>query len=191
MEGGQPLKKKAKVSARLNIPKEFMVQSAGHGEKFLKCNGDQISVEARPGGKTDSGAIPTGTKFSLWWLPEINNACRIRAIGSKAKCDKRNVRGGLAGGLNLAFKFNKRNVIEAPVFLQEARKGQKNEAVNFVVSPSSVTNGAFRFEAASRKGCFLAFTPPSRLGVIALDKDQDQKGVLDFTLNETQPMPKQ
>jgi hypothetical protein len=74
--------------------------------------------------------------------------------------------------------------------LAEAQKGQKNEAVNFIALPSPEYDGAFRFEAANRKGCLLAFTLPSRLGVIAVDKDEDQSAVFDFMLVDFTVMSK-
>ena len=31
------------------------------------------------------------TKWSLWWLPEVNNMCRVRALGSRAAGEKMGV----------------------------------------------------------------------------------------------------
>ena len=33
------------------------------------------------------------TKWSLWWLPEVNNMCRVRALGSRAAGEKMGVPG--------------------------------------------------------------------------------------------------
>lgn len=43
------------------------------------------------------------TKWSLWWLPEVNNMCRVRALGSRAIGEKMGVAAGLCGGMNLSF----------------------------------------------------------------------------------------
>lgn len=177
---GVPSKPK-NVSPKMSIPKEFMMQPIGHPDRFVRCTEQQVSMECRQDSSADFEEFFQSTKLSLWWLPEVNNLCRIRSLGSKARGDKRSVAGGIAGGLNLGFKFA-RDKAEADVKLLEAKKGQKNEAVNFFVRASPVYEGAFRFEAASRKGCFLVYTAPSRMGVIELAKDEDQSGVLDFML---------
>jgi len=43
-------------------------------------------------------------KLSLWWLPQIKNMCRIRAIEARTRSTRGEaVVAGRAGGMNLGF----------------------------------------------------------------------------------------
>jgi len=179
----------AAASPRVSIPKEFMVQPMGHPDKFLRCTEDEVFVHARRDARADFQAFFRATKFALWWVPEVNNMCRIRALGSRARGDKKAAAAGLAGGLNLAFSINGDGVIESEVKLKEARKGQKNDTVNFIAKGSAAYQGAFRFEAACRKGCYLAYLPPADIGVISL-LEKERVGVIDFVLVDFAAMTK-
>jgi hypothetical protein len=45
------------------------------------------------------------TKWSLWWLPEVNNMCRVRALGSRAAGEKMGVPRlcGMGMGMGMAW----------------------------------------------------------------------------------------
>jgi len=66
----------------------------------------------------------------------------------------------------------------------DARKGEKDEHVNFIVQPSPWYSGAWRFEASNHPGWFLCFQPPTHLRMVSqAPKAISHAGcVLDFTL---------
>merc|ERR1719316_644707 len=101
--------------------------------------------------------------MSLWWLPEVNNMCRIRAVEIRTSwAHFETAKAGQAGGLNLAFRIDAgESEADSAVKLMEAMKGEKKEFVNFIAVPSPWYEGAFRFEAAYHPGHFLAFRPPT------------------------------
>mmetsp|Transcript_24282 Transcript_24282/g.53991 ORF Transcript_24282/g.53991 Transcript_24282/m.53991 type:complete len:858 (-) Transcript_24282:63-2636(-) len=171
---------KPRNSPKMSTPKEFMMQPIGHPERFLRANGKRLFVHNRQDVKVDFQKFFGSTKFSLWWLPEMNNLCRIRAVGSKAKGDKRPVGAGLAGGLNLAFRVGPSGTM-SEVLLAPANKGQKNKNVNFVAKQSPEYEGALRFETACKRGQYLGFMPPSDLRVVPF-LDEDQNRVIDFMM---------
>eukprot|EP00971_Amphidinium_carterae_P182141 3614701-Amphidinium_carterae.1 len=50
----------------------------GHPEKFVRTVGMSIFVHARADAKMEFNDFFRDAKFSLWWLPEVNNMCRLR-----------------------------------------------------------------------------------------------------------------
>jgi len=177
---------KAKATSKVTVPKEFMIQPLGHPDNFLRCNEKKTSVPLRQ----DLQHIKfkeffEATKFSLWWVAasgaDQNNECRIRALGSKAKHDRRGVTKGLAGGLNLSFKVV--DDTESEVILAAADKGKRKENVDFIVKESPEFEGAFRFETACKRGHYLAFFPKSDLRVCPLLNETEGR-VLDFMLTD-------
>eukprot|EP00927_Polykrikos_kofoidii_P061318 TRINITY_DN56162_c0_g1_i1.p1 TRINITY_DN56162_c0_g1~~TRINITY_DN56162_c0_g1_i1.p1 ORF type:complete len:978 (+),score=193.32 TRINITY_DN56162_c0_g1_i1:99-3032(+) len=171
-----------RVSPRMAAPKEFMMQPIGHPESFLRCEGRRMHVHTRGDVRTDFQTFFKGTKFSLWWLPDVNNMCRVRSHGSKTKHDKKAVAAGLAGGLNLTFNVNREDLPgESEVTLSIANKGQKKDKVNLIAKVSPVYEGAFRFETACRRGSYMAFVPPTGLRIVPFLDDESTR-VLDFML---------
>jgi len=167
---------------RMRIPKEFMMQPIGHPDRFIRYNSRRLFVHSRrDAGETDFQSFFEDTKWSLWWLPEVNNMCRIRALGSKARGEKMGAAAGLAGGLNLSFFIDPENPTDSIVTLEDARKGEKMDKVNFIAVTSPAYEGAFRFEAAHRKGYYLIFLPPNHLRVAPFN-ESDDVGVCDFSL---------
>lgn len=169
-------------SARMRIPKEFMMMPIGYPDKFVRYTGRRLFVHSRQ----DDPDVAfqnffDDTKWSLWWLPEINNMCRVRALGSRAYGERMGVAAGLAGGLNLSFCIDPNNPVDSEVTLEDARKGEKVDRVNFVAIPSPAYEGAFRFEAAYQRGFYLVFLPPTHLRVAPYDGDVGA-GVIDFAL---------
>ncbi|CAJ1434593.1 unnamed protein product [Effrenium voratum] len=86
------------IKPRMSIPKEFMLCPLGYSDKFVRIVDDQLLVQSR------DEAIGVAfqeffqaAKFSLWWLPEVNNMCRLRARESAGQ--------GMEGGLNVSFQF--------------------------------------------------------------------------------------
>merc|ERR1712190_177016 len=90
------------------------------------------------------------TKLSMWWLPEGESMCRIRAVEvSTDMFFGAPIKVGQAGGLNLAFRVDPgESEADSSVKLMEAKRGERKENVNFRVLPSPCYEGAFRFEAA-------------------------------------------
>lgn len=167
------------ISPRMTIPKEFLVQPIGFPERFFRYAGHRLACHNRKEAVTDFQSFFQEAKFSLWWLPEINNMCRIRALGSRARGDEMGAVAGVAGGLNLAVDLIE-GVSESEITLLEAKKGQRNERVNFITVASPVYEGAFRFEVAYHRGFYLAFLPPTHLRVIPYN-GEDRSRVIDFS----------
>ncbi|CAE7196953.1 dnaJ [Symbiodinium natans] len=196
---------------RMRIPKEFMMMPIGgqtmllhkvgkhvgctvpqfswpgFPDKFVRYNGRRLFVHSR---KDDPDvefkaasmhAFFEDTKWSLWWLPEVNNMCRVRALGSRAAGEKMGVAAGLCGGLNLSFFIDPARPKDSEVGLEDARKGEKVDKVNFIAVTSPAYEGAFRFEAAYRRGFYLTFLPPNHLRVAPYG-EEDDRGIADFTL---------
>mmetsp|Transcript_9136 Transcript_9136/g.20336 ORF Transcript_9136/g.20336 Transcript_9136/m.20336 type:complete len:908 (-) Transcript_9136:34-2757(-) len=167
---------------RMRIPKEFMMVPIGHPDKFVRYQGRRLFVQSRRDARDVTfQAFFEDTKWSLWWLPEINNMCRVRALGSRARGEKTGVAAGLCGGLNLSFYIDPMNPRESEVCLEEANKGEKVDKVNFLAVPSPIYENAFRFEAAYRKGYYLVFLPPTHCRV-AQHGEEGDAGVCDFAL---------
>lgn len=165
---------------RMRIPKEFMMVPLGFPDKFVRYQGRRLFVHGRRDDKeVDFQAFFDDTKWSLWWLPEVNNMCRVRALGSKARGEKMGVAAGLCGGLNLSFYIDPLSPTDSEVRLEDARKGEKVDKVNFIAVTSPAYEGAFRFEAAYSRGFYLTFLPPTHLRVAPAD---DDAGVVDFAL---------
>lgn len=177
---------KPRSAPRMLVPKEFMMQPMGCPELFARYCNRKLSVMRCSDAKgVDSNQFFQETKMSLWWVPEVNNMCRIRALGSRAHGDKKQIKSGLAGGLNLAFKLPTAakgpQIVHSDVTLAAAQKGEKSDNVNFVTKVSPTYEGAFRFETASRRGHYLAYIPPKSLKIVPfLEKDDNR--VLDFML---------
>lgn len=167
---------------RMRIPKEFMMMPIGFPDKFVRYSGRRLFVHSRKDDPdVEFKAFFEDTKWSLWWLPEVNNMCRVRALGSRAAGEKMGVAAGLCGGLNLSFFIDPASPTDSEVGLEDARKGEKVDKVNFIAVTSPAYEGAFRFEAAYRKGFYLIFFPPNHLRVAPYGEDDD-RGIADFTL---------
>jgi len=190
------------AAPRQRIPREFMLQPIGYPDKFLRYSDERARahcvVNSRGEAKVDGKSgleqfVPffKAAKLSLWWLPDVNNMCRIRALEARTRSSAgERVVAGRPGGFNLGFYINlDGSQQEADVTLMEAGKGEKNELVNFVVVPSPLYENAFRFEAAYRRGYFLVFRPPTYLKMIPYSGGKVPAGsVLDFTLVDFQAM---
>lgn len=167
---------------RMRIPKEFMMMPIGFPDRFVRYNGRRLFVHSRKDDPdVEFKAFFEDTKWSLWWLPEVNNMCRVRALGSKAAGEKMGVAAGLCGGLNLSFFIDPASPTDSEVGLEDARKGEKVDKVNFVAVTSPAYEGAFRFEAAYRRGFYLTFLPPNHLRVAPYG-EEDDRGIADFAL---------
>lgn len=184
---------------RHDIPREFMLMPMGWPDKFIRYSGDvdysgsreaHCFVHSRCDAKMDGGLAYfepffQACKLSLWWLPQVKNMCRIRAIEARTRSTRGEaVVAGRAGGMNLGFYLDLTSMTDSGVVLMDARKGEKDEHVNFIVQPSPWYSGAWRFEAASRPGWFLCFQPPTYLRMVAQDSKAISHAacILDFTL---------
>lgn len=154
----------------------------GFPDKFVRYQGKRLAVHNRGDApEVEFQTFFDDTKWSLWWLPEVNNMCRVRALGSKARGEKMGAAAGLCGGLNLSFYIDPMSPTDSEVGLEDARKGEKVDKVNFIAVTSPAYEGAFRFEAAYRKGYYLIFLPPTHLRVAPFG-DDDDAGIADFAL---------
>lgn len=170
------------VSPRMRIPKEFMMQAMGYPEKFLRVAGPRAFVHTRKDVKAEFASFFGDCKFSLWWLPEVNNMCRIRVLGSRGYGEQLAADTGVAGGLNLCFELGGLNrKSESEVTLMAASKGALTERVNFIAVTSPAYENAFRFEAAQFKNCYLTFMPPMQLRVMPFE-GEGHPGVIDWVL---------
>ncbi|CAK9025613.1 unnamed protein product [Durusdinium trenchii] len=176
-------KAKPRSAPRVEVPKEFMMTPLGYPECFVRSLGRRVVVHSRSDDpESNFQSFFASTKLALWWLPEVNNMCRIRKLGSKARGDKRGAAAGRAGGLNMAFDPQKAKTAGAEgseVRMAPANKGQKADSVNFVTKASPTCEGALRFESASQRGQYLAFFPPSHLRVVPFLEEAEDR-VLDF-----------
>ncbi|CAE8725615.1 unnamed protein product, partial [Polarella glacialis] len=174
---------KPRSAAKVDTPKQFMMQPLGYPESFVRSVGKRVLIQSRSDASdVDFQNFFSGTKLAIWWLPEVNNMCRIRGLGSKARGDRKGAAAGTAGGLNLSFDSHaaKKGAAEGiEVKLTPANKGQKADSVNFVCKASPTCEGGIRFESASERGHYLAFFPPTHLRVVPfLEITEDR--VLDF-----------
>lgn len=162
------------IKPRMAIPKEFMLCPLGHPDKFVRVLGeDELRIQARdevPGvGFRDFFAA---ARFSLWWLPEVNNMCRLRAQSTAAQ--------GVEGGIHLSFG-------QSGVFADQRESSvalsgtQDVKAANLIVQASPFSAGAFRFEGAYWPGRFLVFRPPASL-LMAKAVDEGGDEIVDFML---------
>lgn len=156
------------IQPRMCIPKEFMLAPIGHPEKFVRCVGMSAFVQRRVDVKCLFHKFFQDAKFSLWWLPEVNNMCRLRPVGTAGV--------GQDGGMNFNFALS-RQVAVSEVTLSP---GQIPESCNFIVVASPHFQGAFRFESAHFPGHYLAFRPPGHLRVIGGVAEENTK--IDFYL---------
>jgi len=184
---------------RHDIPREFMLMPMGWPDRFVRYSGEvdysgrqhaHCFVHSRADAKMDQGLAYfepffQACKLSLWWLPQVKNMCRIRAIEARTRSTRGEAAvAGRAGGMNLGFHLDVGSRVDSGVVLMDARKGEKDEHVNFVVQPSPWYSGAWRFEAASQPGWFLCFQPPTYLRMVAQAPKAVSHAacVLDFTL---------
>eukprot|EP00931_Biecheleriopsis_adriatica_P071042 TRINITY_DN4489_c0_g1_i1.p1 TRINITY_DN4489_c0_g1~~TRINITY_DN4489_c0_g1_i1.p1 ORF type:complete len:1421 (+),score=382.29 TRINITY_DN4489_c0_g1_i1:385-4263(+) len=200
--GQGPDLKTANMAPRQRIPREFMLQPIGFPDKFVRYGAEkaraQCDVTSRGDARMDGKGgldqfVPffKAAKLSLWWLPDVNNMCRIRALEARTRSSAgEKVVSGRPGGFNLGFTINlDAGGRESDLRLMEAGKGELNENVNFIVIPSPLYDNAFRFEAAYRRGYFLAFRPATQLRMIPYNGGAvPSKAVIDFTLVDFQAM---
>eukprot|EP00439_Symbiodinium_sp_Y106_P040556 s3070_g4.t6 len=199
--GQGPDLKAQNLAPRQRIPREFMLQPIGYPNKFVRYGDEraraQCEVNSRADARLDGKSgldqfVPffKAAKLSLWWLPDVNNMCRIRALEARTRSSAgEKVVAGRPGGFNLAFEIDVNDHRESDLRLVEAGKGEKNENVNFIVISSPLYDNAFRFEAAFRRGYFLAFRPPTQLRMIPYSGGPlPKKVIIDFTLVDFQAM---
>lgn len=157
------------IKPRMSIPKEFMMSPVGHPEKFVRTVGmSSVFAQARGDTKTEFYDFFQDAKFSLWWLPEVNNMCRLRPTSSAGV--------GQDGGLNFNFALH-RTVQASEVTLSPTAMP---ESANVLAVASPVFKGAFRFEAAHFPGHYLAFKPPTHLRMVG--GVVDETTAIDFML---------
>lgn len=166
------------IKPRMSIPKEFMLCPLGHPEKFVRAVGCGLKVQGRedvPG--CDHKQFFAAARFSLWWLPEVNNMCRLRILESAGA--------GVDGGLNLNFMMPsaQAGVLDADVSLSP---NADPRYANIMAVASPYAKGAFRLEGAFYPGHYLSFRPPSTVRMASLvDEAQD---VVDFILEDHSTM---
>lgn len=138
----------AGIKPRMAIPKEFMLSPMGHPAKFVRCVGTSAFVQSRADVNTNFDDFFQKARFSLWWLPEVNNMCRLRAQGAA----------------HMNFNFALSQQINSSEFLLGAADYKESSALIAVASPAFEVS--FRFESASFPGHYLAFKPPTHLRMV-------------------------
>ncbi|CAK0864306.1 unnamed protein product [Prorocentrum cordatum] len=83
------------IKPRMSIPKEFFLCPLGHPDKFVRAVGSELLVQSREDVSLNFHEFFGAAKFTLWWLPEVNNMCRIRTAES--------AQAGVEGGNVLNF----------------------------------------------------------------------------------------
>lgn len=183
------------VCVKTDLPRESMLQPVGYPDKFVRYlnrgRGPECIVQSRMEAKRKGSDVTLEdflpffkpTKLSFWWLPEGNDMCRIRAVEiSTDVFFGTPIKAGQAGGLNLAFNvLDSESDVDSAVKLMEARRGEKKEHVNFSVLPSPIYEGAFRFEAAYRKGWLLGFRSPEGLRMVQHVEGRICNVIVDFS----------
>ncbi|CAJ1415158.1 unnamed protein product, partial [Effrenium voratum] len=114
------------IKPRMSIPKEFMLSPLGFPDKFVRVVGMSLFVQARGDAKAEFYDFFKEAKFSLWWLPEVNNMCRIRPQATAGV--------GQDGGLNFNFALS-RQISVSEVILSP---GQMGESAAFIAVASDV-----------------------------------------------------
>ncbi|CAD7972628.1 unnamed protein product [Amoebophrya sp. A25] len=166
------------IAPRMAIPKEFMLcpLASGCSQKFVRYQGSNLFVQSREDdSKCEFMPFFEKTRFNLYWLPEVNNMCRIRPAATAQV--------GSAGGMNITFGELKEG--ESELHLSAAAAGNQaqpnSSQINFIAVPSPTMTNAFRFEAAYFPGAYLAFKEPNHLRVIT-QIDDAAKTSIDFSL---------
>lgn len=197
------------ISPRFAIPKEFMLSplrarivggGGDSGKKFIRY---QTPTAAAPGIAGKAGLAGIGavfaqsredckdvdflsffekTKFNLYWLPEVNNMCRIRPAATAQV--------GHAGGLNLTFLLNPDETAQkpggpAPKYSESelhVTANQVSHQISYIAVPSPTMANAYRFEAAFHPGFWLAWREPNHLRVLNQIEENDDRTSIDFQL---------
>lgn len=160
------------IKPRMSIPKEFMLCPLGHPDKFVRVVGLSVQAQSRHDTRCmDFKTFFQLSKFSLWWLPEVNNMCRLRVQESASQ--------GVGGGLNFNFMLEGKTqgVPDADVVLSA---NQDPRYANLVAVASPFSPGAFRFEGAFWPGHYLSFRPPSTIRMAGLVDEAND--IVDFVL---------
>eukprot|EP00929_Paragymnodinium_shiwhaense_P007961 TRINITY_DN111888_c0_g1_i1.p1 TRINITY_DN111888_c0_g1~~TRINITY_DN111888_c0_g1_i1.p1 ORF type:complete len:1062 (-),score=339.81 TRINITY_DN111888_c0_g1_i1:187-3372(-) len=162
------------IQPRMSIPKEFMLNPLGHPDKFVRVVGTTLKVQSRDevlglGFKEFFKA----TKFSLWWLPEVNNMCRLRTLDSAGI--------GIDGGLNMNFLLDtkKVGVPDADVVLSMSTDPRY---ANLIAVASPFSQGAFRFEGAFWPQHYLSFKKATSTLRMTAQLDEGAGDTQDFVL---------
>eukprot|EP00930_Biecheleria_cincta_P037969 TRINITY_DN26096_c0_g1_i1.p1 TRINITY_DN26096_c0_g1~~TRINITY_DN26096_c0_g1_i1.p1 ORF type:complete len:1079 (-),score=234.02 TRINITY_DN26096_c0_g1_i1:144-3380(-) len=145
------------IKPRMSIPKEFMLCPLGYSDKFVRVVDNVLLVQTReqaPGIAFQE--FFQAAKFSLWWLPEVNNMCRLRPRETAGQ--------GMDGGNNLCFDFRPGDEEEPTAEAScKLREDQDSKKCNLIVSASPFSQGAFRFEAAFWPGRHLSYRRPGKI----------------------------
>eukprot|EP00931_Biecheleriopsis_adriatica_P019735 TRINITY_DN13374_c0_g2_i1.p1 TRINITY_DN13374_c0_g2~~TRINITY_DN13374_c0_g2_i1.p1 ORF type:complete len:1073 (+),score=270.19 TRINITY_DN13374_c0_g2_i1:86-3304(+) len=162
------------IKPRMSIPKEFMLCPLGYSDKFVRIVDNSFVIQSRE----DAMGVAfqeffQAAKFSLWWLPEVNNMCRLRAKDTAGQ--------GMDGGSNVSFNFRpgdeEEETAETKCVLDADQEMKK---CNLIVSASPFSQGAFRFEGAFWPGRYLSFRSPGTL--LMAGKVDEASDVADFVL---------
>eukprot|EP00913_Durusdinium_trenchii_P012136 g11398.t2 len=169
---------------------EFMLCPLGHSDKFVRIVDNQLLVQSRDDalgiafqegldhGEGVGYEFFQAAKFSLWWLPEVNNMCRLRARETAGQ--------GMEGGINVSFQFEagqeEDDTVESACELSEDQDWphQEPKRCNLIVSASPFSQGAYRFEGAFWPGRYMSFRGPDQLRMAG--KVDESLDVADFLL---------
>eukprot|EP00435_Cladocopium_sp_Y103_P019311 s2288_g4.t1 len=156
-----------------------MLCPLGYSDKFVRIIDNQLLVQSRDEAlgvafqEGPSVEFFQAAKFSLWWLPEVNNMCRLRARETAGQ--------GMEGGINVSFTFEagqeEDDSIESAC---ELSADQDMKRCNLIVSASPFSQGAYRFEGAFWPGRYMAYRSPEQLRMAG--KVDEGNDVADFVL---------
>eukprot|EP00929_Paragymnodinium_shiwhaense_P019126 TRINITY_DN13147_c0_g1_i1.p1 TRINITY_DN13147_c0_g1~~TRINITY_DN13147_c0_g1_i1.p1 ORF type:complete len:812 (-),score=184.33 TRINITY_DN13147_c0_g1_i1:398-2833(-) len=172
------------IRPRMSIPKAFMLCPMGHPDKFLRAVGRGLAFHSRSDvPQVDFNDFFSAAKFSLWWLPEVNNMCRLRTqptigtgvVGLSTGPARGQFQGQAPSGHILSFGLSP-GVPSSDVMLSDAEQAP---CTNVIAIASPDYPGAFRFQSAFFHGHFLAFEPP--IGV-SMTSQIDQFTAIDYML---------
>eukprot|EP00928_Gymnodinium_smaydae_P038691 TRINITY_DN26632_c0_g3_i1.p1 TRINITY_DN26632_c0_g3~~TRINITY_DN26632_c0_g3_i1.p1 ORF type:complete len:984 (-),score=235.93 TRINITY_DN26632_c0_g3_i1:370-3321(-) len=171
------------IRPRMSIPKAFMLCPMGHPDKFLRAVDRSLAFHSRGDvSDVEFEEFFRAARFSLWWLPEVNNMCRLRTqpvigTGIVTQLEAKRVQGGPPSGHILSFGLAP-GVSQSDVMLSDQ---EQPTCSNLIAVASPDLPGAFRFESAYFPGHFLAFDPPKSVQMMSVC---DQFVCVDFMLTD-------
>lgn len=164
------------IKPRMSIPKEFMLCPLGHPDKFVRAVHNELRVQSRDDVRDNFNDFFNKAKFTIWWLPEVNNMCRIRTAESAGS--------GQEGGMMVNFTMEGAPTEGGQLCTKDAdcvmRTNEDPRYSNVIAVASPFSPGAFRFEGAFWPGHYLSFRAPGTVCMAGLV--DEVKDITDFFL---------
>lgn len=170
----------SRIQPRMSIPKAFMLCPMGHPDKFLRTMGRSLGFHSRADvSEVEFDEFFKVARFTLWWLPEVNNMCRLRTqpsqgIGVMPEVMGKGKKKGPPVGQIISFGLSQQ-CAASDVMVSDIEQPM---CCNIIAVASPDFPGAFRFESAFFPGHFLTFEPPTGIQMMA----PSQYSVFDYML---------